>query len=222
MSDSNVTQFDTNVLRTVRQAAKRSHDAHRGFVEHDDLVQEGFMYVLENADKVQGWVDEKQIDLLRHAIYQHLHKYTMRQRYLKDGTKPEDYYVYQFAVIEELLPEALGNVPNYGTSSSDLNTQVKSGKSPAEGGDRMAMIADLKAAMLALSVDDRVLMVRKFYGPGMTDHELAQWLEVPEPTVNKRVRAALRKMAKALGSEPVYHRKVMSNAQAQHVTKEQA
>ena len=221
MVDSNVSDFDTVVLRAVRQAAKRSHGAQRGFVEMDDLVQEGYVYILENMPKVKGWVETGDVDLLRHALYQYMHTYTMRERYAKAGTRPEDYYVYQYAVIEELLPEALGTEPQYGGSSSDLNTQVKSGKSPAEGGDRMAMIADLKSALLSLPVADRELIFRKFYGGGATDHELAQWFETPEPTINKRVRSALRKMARHLGSEPVRTRKVMSNAQAQHVTKEQ-
>jgi DNA-directed RNA polymerase specialized sigma24 family protein len=219
--DSNVSDFETVVLRAVRQAAQRSHGAQRGFVEKDDLVQEGYVYVLENYAKVKGWVETGDVALLKHALYQYMHKFTMRQRYLKDGTEPGDYYVYQISVIEDLLPEALNDGPNYGGSTSDLGTQVKSGKSLAEGGDRMAMIADIKAGMLALSEYERELIVLKYHGAGRSDHELAQWFERPEPTINKQIRSALRKMARRLGSEPVRRRKAISNAQAQHDTREQ-
>ena len=221
MTDRKVTDFDTVVLRAVRAAAKRSYNAQRGFVEVDDLIQEGYVYILENYQRIKDWVESGDIALVKDVLYKAMHRYTMKQRYLKDGTRAEDYYVYQFAVLEEILPDALSESPNYGTSSSDLNTVVKSGKSLAEGGDRMAMIADVKAALLVLTEQERELILRKFYGGGATDHELAQWYEVPEPTLNKQVRAALRKMARRLGSEPVTRRRAMSNAQAQHVTREQ-
>jgi hypothetical protein len=55
----------------------------------------------------------------------------------------------------------------------------------------------------------------------LPDEQLAQWFEVPLATMNRRVNRAVRKMARALGSEPVKGRRAMSNAQAQHVTKEQ-
>jgi DNA-directed RNA polymerase specialized sigma24 family protein len=219
--DRNVSDVETVVLRAVRQAAKRSHTVQRGFVDLDDLIQEGYLYVLENQEKVNGWIDSGDVLLVKDVLYKAMHRYTMRQRYLKDGTKAEDYYVYQFAVLEELLPDAMNDSPNYGSSASDLNTQVKSGKSLAESGDRMAMIADVKAALLVLNDYERELIFRKFYGGGATDNELAQWFEKPEPTINKHVRAALRKMARRLGSEPVTRRRAMSNAQAQHITREQ-
>lgn len=221
MDESNLSEFETVVLRTTRQAARRSHAAQRGFVDMEDLVQEGYAYILLNQEKVEGWLEDGSVDLLRHALYQHMHVITMRQRYLQDGTRPEDYYVYQYAVLEDLLPEALDTQPNYGTSTSDLNTQVKSGKSPAEGGDRMAMVADVKAALLSLSEKERELILRKYFGNGLTDEQLSKDLDIPESTINKQVRAAMRKMARALGSEPVRRRKAMSNAHAQHVTKEQ-
>lgn len=221
VNEGNVSQLETEVLRAVRNAARRSHTAQRGFVEYDDLVQSGYEWVLMNMAKVKEWVEDGSTALLQHAVYQYLHNVTMKERYAKDGTRPEDYYSYQYAVLEELLPEVLAGEPNYGGSSSDLNALVRSGRSPAEGGERMAMIADVKAGMLALNDYDRELIVLKYTGQGRTDNELAQWFEKPEATINRHVRAALRKIARRLGSEPVRKRRVMSNAQAQHVTREQ-
>ena len=221
VTEGNVSHLETEVLRAVRQAARRSHTAQRGYVELDDLVQSGYEYVLQNMEKIKEWVGTGQGPLLQHAIYQHLHDVTMRERYLKDGTRPEDYYSYQYAVLEELLPEVLEEEPNYGGSSSDLNALVKSGRSPSEGGERMAMIADIKAGMLALNDYEHELILLKFKGEGRTDSQLAQWFEKPEATINRHVRQALRKVARRLGSEPVRRRKVMSNAQAQYVTRSQ-
>lgn len=222
MVDGNMTQWDTGVLRAVRAAASRSYSAQRGFVEVEDLQQEGYLYVLAHDRKVSEWIEEGKegMAVLQQAVYYHLHRYTMQQRYLKDGTRPEDYFVYQQAVIAELLPDVLDDNAVYGGSTSDLNGLVKSGKSLAEGGDRMAMIADIKAALLRLTVDERELLLRK-YGPDATDDLLVQWYEATLDAMNKRVLRVVRKVAKHLGSEPVRRRKSISNAQAQHITREQ-
>ena len=147
MVDGNMTQWDTHVLRAVRQASTRSYGAQRGYVDLDDLQQEGYLWVLANQEKVDGWLDEGRdgFALLQHAIYQHLHKYTMKERYRKDGTEPGDYYNYRVVVIADLLPDVFNEEPSFGHSSSDLGTMIRSSKQPSEGGDRMAMIADIKA-----------------------------------------------------------------------------
>jgi DNA-directed RNA polymerase specialized sigma24 family protein len=220
-----MTHWDEGVLRAVRSAAARSYAAQRGFVETDDLMQEGYEWVLKNQARVNEWVEEGREGFaqLHQALYRAMHRYTMRQRYLKDGTKPGDYFFYQLAVIQDLLPEAFDNEPNYGQSASDLNAGVRSGKPLSEGGDRMAMIADVKAGLASLDSGDYALMVIK-YGQGevLPDTEIAQLLEVHQTTVNRNVNRVLRKIAKHLGSEPVSRgrRRVMSNAQAQHETRE--
>lgn len=222
MVDSNMSQWDTFVLRAVRHAAKRSYTAQRGFVELDDLMQEGFLYALENREKVQRWLDDGDGVLLQHALYQHLHKYTMRERYAKDGTKPSDYYTYQTAVIAELLPEVYMEDGAWGTSPSDLSNIKRSSRSLAEGGDRMAMVADVKAGVATLPEPDALILQLKYEEGGRTDEEVAEELGIPEVTVNKAVARSIRKIAKTLGSEPVRRRRSISNAQAQHITGEQA
>jgi hypothetical protein len=145
----------------------------------------------------------------------------MKQRYAQDGTMPEDYFTYQIAVLEEILPEALEDERSFGGSVSDLSG-IKSGKPASEGGDHMAMIADVLAALNSLTKTDRELMQRK-YGDGEVtpDTVLAQYYEQSAGIVARDVKRCLRKMAKFLGSDPVHGRKAMSNAQAQHVTREQ-
>lgn len=224
MVEGNFTHWSDPVLRAVRQAASRSHASQGGFVDMEDLTQEGYVWCLTNPDKVAEWSDSGRegMAILHTALYHHMHKYTMRQRYLKDGTQPGDYYFYQKAVLLELLPEAFDESPNYGQSTSDLNSTVRSGKPLSESGDRMAMIADIKSALGALTADEYAVIKMKFgSGVVLPDEQLAQWFEIPLSTMNRRVNKAVRKMARALGSEPVRGRRSLSNAQAQHVTREQ-
>lgn len=224
MVDRNMTLEEQNkVDRAISQACKRSWNAHRGFVDADDLRQEAWIFVYTHARKVGEWLDTGKDGerIMAHAIYQHLHNITMEQRYLKDGTRPEDYYAYSMPVLTELLPEIFDDEAYYGTSPSDLTTITRSGKSLAETGDRMAMVADIKAAYASLNEKEKLLVSMKYSFGGMTDNEIAQVTETPEATVNRHVKSALRKMARKISNEPVVKRKAMSNAQSQHVTKEQ-
>jgi hypothetical protein len=219
-----MSDWDERLLRAVRAAANRSSSAHRGFVEVDDLQQEGYMWILKHAEKANGWLEDGRdgIRLLQHSLYQHMHQYTMRQRYLKDGTKPGDYYWYQLAVLEELLPDALHDEPLYGSQSSDINHGYRSHKPISEGGDRMAMIADVRAAFSSLPAEERLLIAVKFgEGEPVPDSKLAAMYATSPSSVSRMVRKALKRMAGSLGAEPVVKRRVMSNAQAQHETKEQ-
>lgn len=221
---SNMTQWDERILRSVRSAATRSMNANRGFVESDDLQQEGYVWVLTHADKVNGWLDEGRdgAKLLNHALYQHMHQYTMSQRYLKDGTKPGDYYRYQLAVLEALLPDALDDEPYYGSQPTDVNAGIRGSRLVNEGGDRLAMIADVRMALAGLTSEDLLLITEKFgAGEPVPDEKLAALYGTSASTVARMVKKVLKKMAAQLGSEPFSTRRVMTNAQAQHVTKEQ-
>lgn len=223
MADSNMSQWDDRVLRAVRRAATRSHAAQRGFVELEDLQQEGYLYVAENLARVNEYVENGREgeNILTTILYRAMHRYTMRQRYERDGTKPGDYFTYQYEVIRELLPEALDTDLSFTSSTSDLSG-VRSGKAPNEGGDRLAMLADVRAALSALQPTEQNLLRAKFgQGEVVPDVDLAVYYEVSTDSINRGVKRALRKMARFLGSEPLPRRMVMSNAQAQHVTREQ-
>lgn len=223
---SNMTQWSDVVLRSVRQAATRSFASHRGFVDLEDLQQEGYEWILRNKDKVDEWLEMGRdgVNIMHTALYHAMHQYTMKERYRKDGTKPGDYYFYQRAVIVELLPAAFDDEPNFGSSPSDLSLTGRSGKALSEGGDLMAMLADVRSAYRSLNDEDKAIIKMK-YGTSdgiKPDEELAQWFEIPLSTMNRKVTNIVKKMAKYLGSEPVHKpRKAMSNAQAQHITKEQ-
>lgn len=221
MSDSNMTQWSETVLRVVSSAARRAARLHIGYAEYEDLQGEGYLWVAKNPDRVQAHIDNKATYLLSVDVYRVMHRYAMKQRYLKDGTQPGDYFLYPLAVIAELLPVVLDGPDATDHSPSDLNGRIRANKPLSERGDRAAMVADVQRAFSSLSDDDKELVRMKYGNGGVTDEVIAEALGKPQQTVNYQYRRALKRMAEFLGGEPWSRRKAMSNAKAQHITKEQ-
>lgn len=221
MSDGNMTQWSETVLRVVSSAARRAARLHIGYAEYEDLQGEGYLWVAKNPDRVQAHIDNKATYLLSVDVYRVMHRYAMKQRYLKDGTQPGDYFLYPLAVIAELLPVVLDGPDATDSSPSDLNGRIRANKPLSERGDRAAMVADVQRAFSSLSEDDKELVRMKYGNGGVTDEVIAEALGKPQQTVNYQYRRALKRMAEFLGGEPWSRRKAMSNAKAQHITKEQ-
>lgn len=215
----NMALWDESVLRAVTSAARRIEKQHAEYVEFEDLQQEGYLYIAAHQDKVAVLVEGKNLGYLQRDLFRAMHKYAMKQRYLKDGTKPGDYFLYPLAVLAELLPEVLDGPDAADTSPSDLNGQIRANKPLSERGDKAAMLADVQKAFASLDDDDRVLLREKYGDGGVTDEVLAMVTGLKQQTVNYRIHRALRRMAEFLGGEPWERRRAVSNARAQHETR---
>lgn len=215
--------LDESVTRAIRASARRSHSAQRGYLELDDLMQEGYVYVMDNEARVSEWLGygKEGSALLHHALYQHMHKATMRERYLKDGTKPGDYYQYRKEVIIELLPEMFDGEPLAVASSSDLNAVIRSPKQPSEGGDRMAMIADMQYAYKRVNDYDKGVLSDRYADGGLAVELMAAARDITPRTMQSHIDRAVRNMAKHVGGEAPRSRKAISNMEAQMITRAQ-
>lgn len=214
--------WDENVLRAISAAARKVASRHSGYVEVDDLQSEGYEWVLKHPDKMNGFLAEEHgFGYLQVDLHQHMHKFAMKQRYLKDGTEPGDYFLYPLAVLADLLPVVLCGPDAVDVSPSDLNSKIRANRPVNERGDRAAMVADVQRAFKALDNDDKALLLEK-YGPnGATDDVIGERMGKPQQTVNYQLHRALRRMAAFLGGEPWARRKAMSNARAQQETRDQ-
>lgn len=223
MVESNMYLWADPVLKTVASAARKAAKAHHGYVDYEDMQSEGYVYVGTHREEVERLTTGERVNLqlLYTSVYRHMHKYAMKQRYLKDGTTPGDYFLYSPAVISELLPEALDGVDAADSSPSDINGQIRANKPVNERGDRAAMVADIQQAYKALDEDDQALLSHKYRDGGVTDEVVALVYGKPQQTINYRLQRSLRRMAESLGGEPFEGRHAISNARAQQETRQQ-
>lgn len=218
MVDRNVSLVPI-VAKTVTKVAKRSHRLHRGYVELDDLIQEGWLWVAEHEAQVWERLDSEDTDKsveswLYSRLRTHIHRYTIKQRTLVDGTKPGDYYQYPLAVIETLMPDLFDEPDTRG--STDLN-QDRGRRAPNEGFEYEVMMADLRSGYESLNTDERVFLAQRYAGGGLSTEVLAIQYEVTQRAIQQRLNRLLKKIAHHLGGEPIQrtYRTAVSNATAE-------
>jgi len=222
VTDGNSPLWSEPVMKAVATSARRALKAHSQYVEIEDLQSEGYVWVAANGEKVAEVVeggDKQQLKWLQNDIYRAMHRYCMKQRYLKDGTEPGDYFFYSPVIVEELLPEALSGDDARDSSPTDVNAGIRASKPVNERGDRAAMIADIQVAFKHCTDDDKALLLLRFAEGGNTEAVVAASMGRSESTVSYQLKRALKRIAASLGGEAFEGRVAISNARAQYETR---
>lgn len=212
---------DDRVVKAISVSARQAASKHRGYAEYDDFVNEGYLYLWENPELADD-VSKDGLRVLQASVLYAMNRFGMRQRYAQDGTQPGDYFRYTRAIVRELVPEVLhGEV--LAVSEADLNHDRRGSKTLAEGGDRMAMVADVSQALDRVNDKDRLVLNMKFMGGEITDEVLGIQMHITTDAARKRVDRALLRVAKLLNGDysPKRHRRTRSNANAQFITRSQ-
>lgn len=208
------------VARNVTKVAKRVARSHEGYTSTEDLIQEGWLWVMAHEKKVWENLDDedfttKAFDRWIYArLRTHMHRYCIKQRTLSDGTQPGDYYVYTSAVIEALLPDAFDTEPLPGGSSHDVNV-MRGRRAPNEGNEYITMVADIQQALQHLDDADYQYINMRYADGGLSTEVMAVHYEVTQRAVRFRLNSIVRKMQKFLdGDKKKQRRYSKSNASA--------
>jgi DNA-directed RNA polymerase specialized sigma24 family protein len=113
------------------------------------------------------------------------------------GYEMSDVYFYDAAVVEAILPAVLrGDV----TEAPKLNLGMPGKPSaPAEGGNLMAMMAEVKAGFIKLSDEDRNILYQK-HANSLTYGAIAEELELPsDDAARMRHSRAIKRLITRLG-----------------------
>lgn len=188
----------------IQGAAYRISRKFPGTVELDDLRQEIRVWVLAHIGKIARLVEEKLEDDPK-SVDQKLtlwfcgvaEKYARRQRAQALGFDPSDEYFYDLAMLERLLPYALADdLPD------GLERQVQEGprglSDPAEAGNLMALILDVRRALGILSGGQRRVLEAMFLD-GSTEQLVGDEWRTSRSSVHKIKRRALRRLRLELG-----------------------
>lgn len=217
------------VAKTITRAARKTYKVQRGYAEYDDLMQEGWLWVAENTERVEQWLADDDTpnqrlagSLLYGAVRPRMHRYAMKQRYLNDGTRPRDYHFYNKATVEEMLPDVLDGAIGARSSSDLQETFITSTRAANEGWEREATVADIQSGIAALELEDRKLLFSRFADGGMSTEVLATQLGITRRSVQRKIDGIIGKLINHLGgTDPTVRRRARSNSSAQVATRRQ-
>lgn len=212
------------IYGVARRIAQRSNRIHRGLVSTDDVYQHLSLWALEHWHKVEQWQQEESLPFkLRKTFYNEAQKYVAKERQQRTRSPMQDSFFYSHELLHELLAD-VWSLSGWVTTPDASNEFVSESKKPSEGGNRLAMLSDVKSAIESLNKQDQELLRLRYHDGGMEFGALAETYHVSEDAIRKRVKRALNKLQDRLGGEaPVWYgrRRVKSNAEARAELREQ-
>lgn len=182
---------------------------YRGFVEKGDLLQEAWAFVLTRTDafnellstdnEIQRKWNEKKIGW---QIRRTLERYSRKEKALKSGYQPNDEAFYDTVTIAQLLPFVIKSFVN-DTALEQSQILINDGtprkpSAPAEGGNLLAMLVDIKKAYEQLDKDEQDIL-RLRYHENQTLQLIGEYYEVHHSTAERRCNNALRKLQDNIG-----------------------
>jgi RNA polymerase sigma factor (sigma-70 family) len=131
-------------------------------------------------------------------------RYARKEKARKAGYKTSDEAFYDTTIIAQLIPFVIASIVN-GTVLEQAQEMINDGtprkqSTPAEGGNLLAILIDIKKCYLKLGQEDKTILQMRYHD-NFTLQQIGQYLECATSTADRRSTAALRKLQNKLGGE---------------------
>jgi len=185
------------------QVSRIVHRKYHTYFDVADVRQELMLWIVRRENKVKQWLDhtvnEEQykggVKQLGKTLTRHADKYCRRIKAQKLGYELRDEQFYSAITLTELLPFVWSDIVETRDASKP---RVSGGGAPAEGGNYVIQLFDIRRAMLGLSEMDRDVLRRKFFDQ-LSYKELAEALGVSDTTAHRKVDSAVKRLTNSLG-----------------------
>jgi RNA polymerase sigma factor (sigma-70 family) len=136
-----------------------------------------------------------------------IERYARKEKATRSGYQTNDESFYDVITIAQLLPYVIASVVN-DTAIEQAQNLVNDGtprkpSAPAEGGNLLATLIDIKKAYELLDEDEQKIL-RLRYHENYTLQQLSEVLECAISTADRRCGNALRKLLNFMGGESPY------------------
>lgn len=184
---------------------------YKSWVEKDDVEQELYYWASTRTDYINDQFSETDVNKLKHneqrvawQMRRVAERYARKEKAIKSGYQIGDEAYYENATLAQLLPFVIASVID-GTVLEQAQEMLKDGQprgssSPAEGGNLLATLLDIKKGFNKLEVQDQSIL-RMRYHDNYKLAQIAQVLECATSTADRRCVQALRRLQNELGGE---------------------
>ena len=169
-------------------------------VDREDIKQSLYEWFVSHPLKLTEWEafsKKSTQNLLYRSLRNQALDYCQLWKAKTLGYEMSDVFFYDAAVVEALLPSVLrGDV----TEAPKLDLGMPGRPSaPAEGGNLMAMMAEVKSAFVKLSDEDRNILYQK-HANSLAYNAIAELLELPsDDAARMRHKRAIKRLITRLG-----------------------
>jgi RNA polymerase sigma factor (sigma-70 family) len=190
------------------------HRRYRKYVDRADLTQEAYAWVMARVTYFNGLLEEdndavRLINQKRIAFQMRraIERYARKEKAARSGYQTNDESFYDTVTIARLLPYIIASIVN-DTAIEQAQNLINDGTprkpaAPAEGGNLLATLIDIKKAYESLDEDDKNIL-RLRYHENYTLQQLSEATECAVSTADRRCTNALRKILNFMGGESPY------------------
>ena len=206
-----MTELHPSIYDIAPSVAYTVYRRYKKYVDKDDIKQECLMWAMTRIEYINFQLTELNIEQRKHneqkVAWQMLRvaeRYARKEKAAKSGYQTGDEAYYERATLGQLLPFVIASVID-GTVLEQAQEMVKDGQprgssSPAEGGNLLAILIDIKKAYVKLEPQSQQLLAWRHH-ENLTLAQIAGILEVAISTADRRCINALRALQKELGGE---------------------
>jgi RNA polymerase sigma factor (sigma-70 family) len=194
----------SNLVKSVANIKAREYP----MVPRQDIVQELWLWFAEHPNKIKEWhALENQKDstkLFARALHNAASKYCQYEKARTSGYEVTDVFFYKREIVEELLASVLSDEWIIPSNDKDLNGD-RAKKAPNEGGDLLALQADISKAFSKLKEDQQNILYL-WYQSGRNSKDLSKLIQIPnERAARMRVTRAIDSIIRKLGGFAFYN-----------------
>jgi RNA polymerase sigma factor (sigma-70 family) len=199
------------VYELAPSVAYAIHRRYKHWVERDDVTQECIAWAITRSAYITDQMSVEDPQQLEHnqrriawQMRRAAERYARKEKANKSGYQINDEVYYQTFTLGQLLPFVIASVID-GTVLEQMQEMINDGQprgssSPAEGGNLLASLIDIKKCFLKLDQKDQAVLRMRHY-ENATLHQIAKFLECAVSTADRRCTASLRRLQEELGGE---------------------
>ncbi len=209
-----MTELNPSIYDIVPSIARVVHNQYNKWVERDDLQQECVQWALMRIEYINSQLDVENTTERRHneqkiawQMKRAAERFARKEKATKSGYQLGDEAYYQTGTLGQLLPFVIASVID-GTVLEQAQEMIRDGQpkgssSPAEGGNLLNMLIDIKSAYQKLDEEDqKILMLR--YHENLKLEQIGEILGCHLTTADRRCDRALRELNNKLGGPSPY------------------
>ena len=184
--------------------ARSVHRKYHTYFDVADVRQELIVWMLSHENKVAEYMADEELGIkkLSKTLRRQADKYCRRKKAQIVGYSLEDEAYYPGSIIATLLPYVWKDVEAMHIGDGE---KISNSGNPAEGGNFVIQIFDIRKALDELDPQDRLILQMKYF-EGQTFAEIGEILEISDTTAHRKHEGALRRLSNYLGGMSPFSR----------------
>jgi RNA polymerase sigma factor (sigma-70 family) len=209
-----VTELHPSIYDIAPSVANTVYKQYKKFVERDDVKQECMQWAMSRVAYINEQLGDENVEQRRHneqkiawQMSRAAERYCRKEKATRSGYQLGDEAYYQTAMLGQLLPFVIASIID-GTVLEQAQEMIRDGQpkgssSPAEGGNLLSMLIDIKKCYEQLEQEDQRILVLRYH-ENLTLVQIGEVLECHHSTADRRCNHALRELNNKLGGPSPY------------------